>query len=294
MRIAVALMTAVSISAIAMAQEPGAAPPFPVVNDLAEGWEMGGKPAPFDVLGVTIGMPREAAMAKADEGIKPTEYSKSLAEEETGIAGEYGIQVFYRYPWFYQSRSEEQGKTADQMLITFTTGLSGERVAGLEREIHWIDADAPRMPDLIKSLTEKYGEPSFGDLSKGSAYWVYYKGEKATLPPDGNWAATRTSDAPTACVFDSPVQRYYYEPEPPVPPKRDRLADRKDCSAVLSVVLYENKQVPGMVASMKIAMGGLQRQYENYMATDKFLEDELARKMKADSEAPPDSKAPKL
>lgn len=293
MRIAVALMTAVSISAFAMAQEPGAAPPFPVVNDLAEGWEFNGQPAPFDVLGITIGMPREAAMAKADESLQPTEYAKSLAEEETGIAGEYGIQVFYRFPWAYQARSEMPTGTVDSLFIHFTTGVSGERVSGLEREINWAGPDAPRMPDLIASLTEKYGAPSYGDLSKGSAFWIYYKGEKATLP-EGNWAGKRTKDAPTACAFDGPVSRYYYEPEPPVPPKRDRLLDRKDCSGVLLVVIYEDRGVPGMAKQMKITMGGLQRQYENFMATDKFLEDELAKKMGADSAAPPDSKAPKL
>ncbi len=290
---------ALLLAGAAFAQAPGEAPPFPVQNDLPEGWEMNGAPVPLDILGVKIGMARAEAQAAAVAGMEVDASAGRLEEEETGISGDYGISAFFRYPWgvFVEKSSAD---SSDSLSLTLSTGVSGERVIAATRETRWQGEAQPRRGDLIESILKKYGEPSFGDPNSSnpafSFQYVYHKGEKAVLPAGGNWAAKRVRDgSANGCLFDAfGDYRYSYEPEPPNPamgPRRERLMEKKDCSLVMTVNIYMS-QTPGLVRSMEIQMQGLARKYENYISTDRFLEEQL--KAKVDGEGPVESKAPKL
>ena len=127
---------ALLLAGAAFAQAPGEAPPFPVQNDLPEGWEMNGAPVPLDILGVKIGMARAEAQAAAVAGMEVDASAGRLEEEETGISGDYGISAFFRYPWgvFVEKSSAD---SSDSLSLTLSTGVSGERVIAATRETRW-------------------------------------------------------------------------------------------------------------------------------------------------------------
>lgn len=295
MRIAVALMTAVSISAFAMAQEP--APPFPVVSDLAEGWETAGTPAPLDILGIKIGMPREAAQAAALAGIEGDPAESRLNESEVGVAGEYGIEVFFRYASGFTANKNTPTGGQDFLSMTFTTGVSGERVAVVERTLSWGAAELPRRPDIEASVKEKYGEPSWSDPNNNefasNYYYVYFKGEKVSFP-----AGTTDFGQPAPGTADTCIRRlegvgpYQFDDQPGQPhTPRAAQAERRDCSIILKVTI-SGSTTPGLVSSLSASMSGVSRLYENAVATDDFLNKALADKMANDNPAP--AAGPKL
>ncbi len=289
MRIAVALMTAVSISAFAMAQEPGAAP-FPVVNDLAEGWETGGQPMPVDVLGLKIGTPREAAVAAAAAAMEADPATGILAESESGIAGEYGVSVVFRYP--YQFRIEKAvGQQRDMVELYFTTGVSGERLSAIRRAIYWDGGEKPRMPDIVASLKEKYGEPSAANEGVGVSiyYWAYRDGQKVSVPPGTYVGEVSSTDEPKNCLAGplTDMRTYAYLDEASRAPQ----ALLKSCTVTITAQVTEDYATPGLVGSFSVQMDGTARMYENAVATDAFLNGELAKKA---GEAPSGPAAPKL
>lgn len=295
MRIAVALLTAVSMSAFAMAQD--AAPPFPVVNDLAEGWETGGTPAPIDVLGIKIGMPREAAQAAALTGIGVDASEGRLDEREVGVSGEYGISVFFRYPSTFTANKNTPTGGQDFLTMTFTTGVSGERVALLERTLRWGAAELPRRPDIEASVKEKYGEPSWTDPANSefmsSFYYVYFKGEKVTYPAGTTSFGAPEPGTPDTCIrMMDGMGAYQFDDQPGAShTPRAAQTDRKDCSIVLKVTI-NGSTTPGLVDSLAVSMTGASRVHENATATDAFLNKALAEKMANDNPAP--AAGPKL
>ncbi|MFT3808716.1 MAG: hypothetical protein QM698_02240 [Micropepsaceae bacterium] len=250
MRIAVALMTAASLSAFAMAQE--AAPPFPVVNDLAEGWETNGAPAAIDVLGIKIGMPREAAQAAALAGVGVDASEGRLSESEVGVAGEYGIQVFFRYASGYTANKNTPTGGQDFLNMTFTTGVSGERVGIVERTLRWGAAELPRRPDIEASVKEKYGEPSWVDPANSefmaSYYYVYFKGEKVTYPEGTTSFGAPAPGTSDVCIrMIEGVGSYQFDDQPGQShTPRAYQAERKDCSIILKVTI-NGSTTPGLV-----------------------------------------------
>ncbi len=297
MRIRVAVMASVATVSIAAAQDPGAAPPFPLVNDLTEGWETSGTPAPIDVVGIKIGMPREAAQAAALAALETDASEGRLNELEVGIAGEYGIQVFFRYPSGYTANKNTPTGGQDFLSMTFTTGVSGERVAMLERTLRWGAAELPRRPDIEASVKEKYGEPSWVDPANNefmaSYYYVYFKGEKVTYPAETTSFGAPELGSPDVCIrMMEGVGPYQFDDQPGLAhTPRALQAERKDCSIVLKVTI-NGSTTPGLVDSLAVSMTGASRIYENATATDAFLTKALAEKMAADN--PPPATAPKL
>ena len=288
MRFAIALMTAVSISALAMAQEP--APPFPVVNDLADGWETGGQPMPVDILGLKIGMPRDAAVAAAATALEADPATGILAESESGIAGEYGVSVVFRYP--YQFRIEKAvGQQRDMVELYFTTGVSGERLSSLRRAVYWDGGEKPRTADVVASLKEKYGEPSATNESQTVSiyYWAYRDGQKISVPPGTYVGDLSSNDVPENCLATSinGLRTYSYSDEGP----RAIQALLKSCTVTIVAQVNEDYSAPGLIGSMSVDLSGGARMYENAVATDAFLNAELAKKV---SEQPSGPAAPKL
>ncbi len=292
MRIAVALLTAAAVvSGTGMAQET--APPFPLVNDLPEGWEFAGQPAPVDVLGIKIGMPREAAEAAALAGMEAEASSGTVRAEEIGIAGDGGIQVMFYYPTGYWI--DLTTPDGDQSLrVKYTTGVSGERVALVERSVSWTNTPAdqrPRVSSVVASLTEKYGEPSFAPGPKPydtsiTMLWGYHKGQKLSLPAD-TVPYDIVADSPEGCLKDVYIGQYtgYGSNSPET---QERL---KDCSLIVSVNIQMHNGVQGTVYAMQLRMGGSSRWMENSKATDAFLEAELEKALAA---PPAGGPAPKL
>ena len=277
MRIAVALLAAVSISAFALAQEP--APSFPVVNDLPEGWDMGGADMPVDILGVKIGMPREQAVAtiSSELPIDPTTIVESA--QEKGIADQYGTQVFFKYVYWWNAWTPQGGASRDYVQLSFSTGISGERVTGIQRKTEW-SSEKPRVAAIEAALTTKYGPPTYSsDLGGGKVFaWGYFQGQKFQIDEATARRLDATPDAP-GCLWNFlTVPTYDYEPEPmpgSAQGRRHFESLKKDCNVVMTVTISYDSDSPGLVRSMETLMAGPKRIYENFLATDVFLDKAL-------------------
>lgn len=288
----------IALSGVALAQNPGEVPPFPLVNDLAEGWELGGQPVPLDVLGIRIGMPREQAQAAAIEGIGIDPTEGQLGEYEIGISGEYGISVFFRYPATFTANKNSEGGGQDFLMMIYTTGVTGERVAQVTRTLRWPDSQLPRRPDIEASVREKYGEPSLVDPNSSdfmaTSHWVYFKGEKITYPAGTRTLGMPEAGSPDTCLGLMPdvAGPYAYNDQPDGYGTRRKAQElMKDCGIVLSVTI-NGSMTPGLVESLSVTMTGPSRLFENGIATDKLLDEKLAEKLAGDSPAP--AAGPKL
>ena len=290
------LMTAAAACALvglACAQDAGA-PPFPLVNDLPEGWDMGGADMPIDVLGVKVGMPREQAVQTVMSGLEIDPNSIVESAQEKGIADQYGTQVFFKHVYWWNGSTNSAAPTQDYVQLSFSTGISGERVIGMTRRTSW-STDLPRFPDLEQALTAKYGPPTYvakPPNARASYYWGYYGGQKFTLDDAAAKRIDATAD-PSGCLWNlNAVPTYDYEPEPyPGSPTERRYIDKlkKDCNVVLAIVLQPDSDSPGLVRQMELLMVAPKRIAENFPATDAFLdkalEEEIA-KGKAGAPAP--------
>ncbi len=293
-------VAAIALAGVAFAQNPNEAPPFPLVNDLAEGWETGGAPAPLDILGIKIGMPREAAQAAAMAGlsIDPAGDENRLSEMEIGISGEYGISVFFRYPASFTANKNGGAADQDFLQMTFTTGVSGERVSHVTRSIRWRGDQRPRLPDIIASVKEKYGEPSLTDDMNSDTfntfYWVYHNGEKVTYPAGTMRGGLPEPGSAKNCLglMSELANPYQYDDQPDsMHTPRKAQEHMKGCSIVVEAAISA-PSTPGLVESLTINMSGPARIFENATATDKLLDEKLAEKMANDNPAP--AAGPKL
>ena len=116
------LMTAAAACALvglACAQDAGA-PPFPLVNDLPEGWDMGGADMPIDVLGVKVGMPREQAVQTVMSGLEIDPNSIVESAQEKGIADQYGTQVFFKHVYWWNGSTNSAAPIHDGALSVAT------------------------------------------------------------------------------------------------------------------------------------------------------------------------------
>lgn len=294
------MVSAVALAGSSPAQDPGPAPPFPVQNDLSEGWDMGGADMPIDVLGVKIGMPREAAVQAVSGNLQIDPNTIVESAQEKGISDQYGTSVFFKYVYWWNAATASSADTYDSIQLSFSTGISGERVTGLTRRTQW-KSNAPRLPDLEKALTDKYGTPSFAfDGNSGGKvyYWGYYAGQKVALDDATGalLAANRldpSADGP-GCLWNiASVASYDYEPEaqPGAPERRHYEKMKKDCSAVMVITLAPDSSAAGLVNVMELVVQGPKRIGENFIATDAFLDTALADAIANSSGGAP---APKL
>lgn len=293
-------VAAILLAGVAFAQDTGEAPPFPLVNDLPEGWETGGAPAPLDILGIQIGMPREAAQAAAMAGlsIDPAVDENRLSEMEIGISGEYGISVFFRYPASFTANKNGADGSQDFLMMNFTTAVSGERVSYVTRSLRWMGDQRPRLPDLVASVKEKYGEPSLADGFNSDTsttfFWVYHKGEKVTYPAGTMRGGSAEPGSANNCLglMSDIANPYQYDDQPQSmhTPRKAQEA-MKDCAIVVEASISASN-TPGLVDSLTVNMWGPRRIFENASATDKLLDEKLAEKLANDNPAP--AAGPKL
>lgn len=294
MRIAVALMAAAAmVSGFAFAQE--AAPPFPAVTDLPEGWDMDGADMPIDVLGIKLGMKREDAvkLVSSELTIDPNTIVESA--QEKGIADQYGTQVFFKYVYWWNAWTPTGGPSRDYIQLSFSTGTSGERVTGVQRKTDW-SSEKPRVPDVEAALVSKYGEPTYvAKAGGGSVYaWGYYQGQKFTLDEAAARRIDATADA-SGCLWNFlTVPTYDYEPEPMPGSSQGRRhyeTLKKDCNVIMTVTIQNDADAPGLVRSMETLMAGPKRIHENFVQTDLFLDQALDEAVKNSSGG---AAAPKL
>lgn len=291
------LATATLVAGVSVAQEP--APPFPVVNDLPEGWDMGGAEMPVDILGVKIGMSREDAVRTAATAMEADPTTGRWQSQETGIGDQYGTQVFFRHDYLWQLTTNFGSRevASDLLSLYFTPGTSGERLAAFNRVTTWPGGGGlePRLPDVEKVLIEKYGPPSYRQSSH--FYWAYHNGQKVEIN-DANFdffrKVRRSLDTPEACMSQNTGAVHYAYEEVPSPhstlKRRGDEALKKDCNVVLFVKLNPGSSA-GLVGSMEIHISAPKRIYENSVTTDAFL-DKALEDAAAASSGP--STAPKL
>jgi hypothetical protein len=283
---------AVGLAGYANAQDPAAAPPFPVVNDLPEGWDMDGKGMPLDVLGAKIGMPRAEAVSSIAAGLEIDPATGHETGMETGVGDQYGVQVFFGYVQDWYVGKYPADGTKDWVGLYFTTGVTGERLTGIARTTEWPQGLQPRKPDIEKALVDKYGPPSFSQQSRH--YWVFHKGAKYDFDAAIYDTLRRPTDEPVGCVYRvNGALTYNYEPVPPPGSPLARRGDaalQKDCNVVLMATLGGGS-AEGLVGKLEISVAGFKRFYESAIATDVFLDEALAEKA-AGSSGP--STAPKL
>lgn len=285
------------LAAMPVAAQPEPAPPFPVVADLPEDWDMGGAPVPLDVLGVRIGMKREDAVKALGASVTFDPNTIVESANETGIGDEYGTQVFFKYIYWWNASTGTGAVPREAALLSFSTGISGERVTGLTRNTSW-ETDRPRMPDLEQALVGKYGPPTYANTDPSGImnfYWAYHAGQKFTLDDAAAAKVGSTPDAP-GCLWNlvGSVSSYSYKPE--VDPaygygRRDGEAQKKDCNVVVYIRIDPHHSTPGLAATMETTMIGPKRIHENYSATDAFLDKALAE---AVANAKGGAPAPKL
>lgn len=270
-------VAAIALAGAALAQNPGA-PPFPVQNDLPEGWDMDGADMPIDVLGVKLGMPREQAVQTVSSALAIDPNTIVESAQEKGIADQYGTQVFFTYVYWWNAATVSTGPSRDAVQLSFSTGISGERVTGMTRRTDW-SSELPRLPDMEKALTDKYGPPTYVERGPNSSVylWGYYAGQKFTIDEATARKIDATADA-AGCFWNlNVVPTYDYEPEaqPGMGERRQFEKLKKDCNAVLTIRLTNDYDSPGLVRIMELLLAGPKRINENFNATDAFLDKAL-------------------
>ncbi|BCW89361.1 hypothetical protein sos41_25220 [Alphaproteobacteria bacterium SO-S41] len=271
-------VAAIALAGVALAED-ASAPPFPLQNDLPEGWDMGGADMPIDILGVKLGMPREQAVQVISAALPIDPNSIVESAQEKGIADQYGTQVFFKYVYWWNAATVSTGPSRDAIQLSFSTGISGERVTGMTRRTDWT-SDLPRFPDMEKALIEKYGPPTYAAPGPNSSvyYWGYYTGQKFTIDDATAKKIDATADA-SGCLWNlNAVPTYDYEPEaqPGGPERRHFEKLKKDCNAVLMIRLTNDYDSQGLVRTMEVLLEGPKRINENFNATDAFLDKALA------------------
>lgn len=285
MRIAVALLTAVSISAFALAQD---APPFPVVNDLPEGWELSGGGGAVDVVGISVGMPREAAEAAVYSALEAAPGSIKPPQQKHSKRGKFGTSVDYTYFSGFAGEKRTGGRDGQREAIrlTYTTGVSGERVLSAMRTLEWPHEETPNLSDILAALTEKYGEPSVASHEphhrRGTLFWVYANGQKVTYPTEAVAGEIPHSQCP---LWEDGWSNYSSYWNPP------SMESVKDCAIVIEARYFSPPKSDELVKSLTVQVRGPSRAVENYNATDAFMSAEVSKK---EEEATPEPSKPKL
>lgn len=226
----------------------------PVVADLAPGYGFAdGKPR--DVLGVALGATESeasAAMAAAYPDLKPRSGIESLSASDKG-----GNKVTVGY----HASDEIAGTSGDTSVyfhVTYTTAVSGARVAGIERTEKYAGAQ-PDAKGFMEALTAKYGPPSVRREDNGAVAqleWMWINGELAPLSPL----------PPEACERNAYAGQYAFV--------RNRRDDGKECTAFLTVEVWYGKS-QDMAREVKMTLWDLKRGLDNAVATDQWLMTEV-------------------
>ncbi|GGF49698.1 hypothetical protein GCM10007301_06180 [Azorhizobium oxalatiphilum] len=125
------------------------------------------RPGAQDVLGFRPGMPQaeaRALLAKEVAGVEAKETTSSLTMNYRGVRVQSAS---------YLDRLEASGG-GQRLTLFFATPADGGALVGVDRAVIYPDVlAAPQVADVLRSLEEKYGPPSFRFPDNSRLIWAF-------------------------------------------------------------------------------------------------------------------------
>jgi len=224
----------------------------PLVSDQLPGYEFADG-RPVDIMGISLGMPREEALAKARASYPGLPFNPD--ERIMSVGDGRGNDVAVRYYANDQAYSDFEDRRVSFSLY-YTTGISGARVTRVRRSEEFRGAQ-PEMSAFVDALKAKYGPPSYE--GPGLFRWAWLDGRLAA--PDLDWNRDTCDGYEEFWVYTFSDPRYDV---------------RSPCAAILEVSIRAGAR-DDLIGKLGMVLSGLQRQYDNEIATDSWISEEIAR-----------------
>lgn len=228
-----------------------------VVSDLPPRYDLV-DPATIDILGVSIGDLRTDVLAKLPSLGPSAASSISSTVRTEKYTDELGHELAFGHT-VRDTVSLGDADRQDLLEAQYTTSISGERVAQLQRTIFW-HKKGPDAAEFVVSLKEKYGPPSYYEeiTNNGHTFtimYVYLDGKLATFPGE------MSNDAKRCFTTATLSGGYYPSPTP-----------RKDDAPGCTLLIYISMVASGdNLNSATIQIADWRRAYDNAVASDEFV-----------------------
>lgn len=242
----------------------------PVVNDLAQGYDFADGHSP-DMVGIALGMPRGDALAAIKTAYPDAMLGGGKDSMSVGDGKNHFTASYYRSDNATAMLPESDGDAS--MEVTYTTSLTGERVAGIFRVMHY-GTNEPSMPEFVAAVTAKYGQPSLTlptvNGRKGQTLLFVWK-DGRLVPMSEDELGSQTG--PGQCMNAVANSDYSY------------IIGTKDqypgCTAVMVIELKPGPR-DDLISEIDMRMTDYRRRFDNAVETNRYMDAELAKVVAAE------------
>jgi hypothetical protein len=276
-RLAYILSIACFSNSVVIAQ---ATPEMPVIRPIPFGATLP-QDGVWDLVGVKLGSNIQETISQIKSVGAAGE--PNLYKGSTGIGDGRGNSVSFSYDGnlFHEIRNTDGSQ--ENWHVSFTTNVSESRNYLISRQINYHQASRQgSIPELLSGLSKKYGEPSVVhvDGRRTEVVYVWFRGARATFNPNQFARMRFTSGTPEFCAYSiaGTGDKYNFI--------NRRQETAPGCDAVFRVVI-EHGLRDDLINSVEFRMFDRKRAHESAVVVDKFLLEELDKKIRGQAGSGP-------
>ena len=256
------------------------APEMPVIRSIPFGATLP-QDGVWDLVGVKLGSGIQETISQLKSIGAAGE--PNLLKGSTGVGDGRGNSVSFLYDGNLQHEIRNTDGSQEFWNISFTTNISEARSYLISRQINYYQASRQgSIPELIAGLSKKYGEPSVIHIDgrRTEIVYTWFRGARATFNPNQFARMRFTSGTPEFCAYSmvGGGDKYSFT--------NRRQETAPGCDAVFKIGIDHGLR-DDLINSVEFRMFDKRRAHESAMIVDKFLLEELDKKIKGQAGSGP-------